>query len=244
MFGKVIIAILLLGANGLVHADWIETISQTGSQALTQTDWGGPSSTPAVTFTVNQYDPAANGGIPLNSLHISLDGNAVSGPGSVSCIVPDGNGGCNGSLSSTVTLLLSLGATNLAIVHPFTQFNYSGLTPAASPLAVPTDSGSDAIALAYAIDCTGISNCTVESGAFFSPWIGNGTVTVNMSADGTVSTTNTSGSAFGNNPLSAGGNYAVSYDYADPNNSVPEPATLSLLALGLSVIAASRRNPK
>jgi hypothetical protein len=196
-------------------------------------------------FSVAQYDPTVTG-FALNSVHITLEGTALSGPGTVTCLNSDGDGHCTGSVQSDIVMDLSTNAIAISQVIPLTMFNYDiDCTPVGGcTFPEPVNTQSEEI--------PGDTNTDTDTVWFYlntDPGIialfsGNGNINVDLNADGTVTTTNDSGNASADNPLRGIANITVYYDYVTPDTDVPEPGTMALMGTALAGIAMFLRRRK
>ena len=242
----------LLASTGVANAGIIKTTTpQAISFGPAQTDYTEP-------FTFDQFDPATDVVLDpgetfgsFNSVHITLSGVGVSGPGTVICTSPDVLGRCQGTVSSNLTLTLGLPTIPeiATLVIPLIQ------TPLAYDLGlneiftIPEITNSDSISVTYDLKQllpTGTPEAEIQ--AILDAFEGNGIVDVLANADGEFEFDETTGSAISGNPITAEVTASIFYDYhvetAPPPRGVPEPSTLIGLGLfgGLGLLA-KRKQP-
>ncbi len=196
----------------------------------------GPQQTDFNTSMVfSQFDPSLYGGASLNSVHITLSGTATSAGGSLICLIPGSGGTCDATLSSQITMTLStVPAGVLSVVIP--AFSYSA--PAfTGTVSVPANTNTDSVTDVYC--AIGVPGCTMLAPAVMSLFSGTGTITLDLFADGLVTTINNNGTAAGSQPLDGSGSVTIYYDYIIAD--LPEPASLAILGLGTLGLVAMRR---
>ena len=184
------------------------------------------------------------------SVHITLEGIGVSGPGSVFCNNPDVSGRCQGTVTSNLTVTLGLpDIPEIAtLVIPLIQ------TPLAYDLGqneiftIPQITNDDTLVVTYDLkELLPAGTPASEIQAILDEFEGSGFVDVLANADGQFQVDETTGSALSGNPITAEVTASIFYDYHVESETpivVPELSTLIGLGLfgGLGLLAKKKQS--